>query len=229
MTRITSRRKLIISLLLIGALILLSPFVFNAGKANAASRPYQKKVRMLYFPNDKSHHYLYLDGGFKYKIKKCKSSNKGVAVVTKHKIYGQSYPVIKIKKSGSAKVKIVAKRKGSRKYKKYTTYVNALKYTNAFISFKVGSKEYADKFAKNFYYECFSGGVLDGTVQIKPAKDWTIKHISYFDDDAQEYFIPLSNGGRVNMIKHGSVDVVMYNKAYNLTQTFDNIIGYDFN
>lgn len=88
----------------------------------------------------------------------------------------KTYPVLKLRKSGTAKLTLTYK-SGSKRYN-YTVKVQVIKYQNPFKTFKIGNKNYASVYNKvNMYGATLRMPTLkNGTYKfaLKPNKNFTI-------------------------------------------------------
>lgn len=118
-----------------------------------------------------------LSNGKNMTILSFKSSNEKVikAWTTKND-YG-TYPILKLKKPGTAKLTLTYK-SGSKKYN-YTVKIQVIKYQNPFKTFKIGNKNYASVYNKvNMYGATLKMPTLKkGTYKfgLKTNKNFTIK------------------------------------------------------
>ena len=107
-----------------------------------------------------------------------KSSNEKVikAWTKKYDFDKKTYPVLKLRKSGTAKLTLTYK-SGSKRYN-YTVKVQVIKYQNPFKTFKIGNKNYASVYNKvNMYGATLRMPTLkNGTYKfaLKPNKNFTI-------------------------------------------------------
>ena len=196
----------VLSVIFIAALILTSAFVVTTRPVHAdGTMP--KKIKTFYYPGGGSMNNLYIIGG-KLQKKKSKIYNKKVLKFAKVKYDNFTEDVVRIKKAGKSKIKIKVKEAK----KPYSTTVIAYKYTNAFATFKIGGKEYKDKYKKGYTYKNeAAGATLTGKVEIKPAKGWTLKKIIYYDYASESGSKTIKNGDEVNAT-NGEIVVEMKHK-----------------
>ena len=204
-----------ITLIMAFALVLTGTVSFSTQSAIAAEdRPLSKKVSCIVFPG-KSLNKTVLNKEFTYDVDKCTSSNKKVAVI-KGK---SSKAYLLVKKKGKATITIYAKKDGTSEYKKYIVSVKTFNYTNPFKTYKIGKKDYKDKYNKKIHY---GAGAIKGKINIKAAKGWKLVRIEKMgthDDD----FVKVKNGSSVKIPQMGEVRVTMKHKASGNVVEFSNV------
>ena len=214
------RRKLAAFLAIVMVVSCFVVFVPQKTYADMDSVKYAKKITISTVSKE-----LYFDMSKEVKkIKKVDITSSKPSVI---KIDSSGFLVVK--KPGTTKLTIKVKDKKGKTYK-FKSNVKVVKYTNAFKSFKIGTKEIKSKFKKysGTYFE--SGQLKTGKIKITPNKGWKLKSIKYeaynYSEDKEPVHISkkIKNKAKINLNRGKGWDyyltVKMYNKKTGLTEVY---------
>ena len=190
MKRITKSKIALFSVLFVAVM---SVCIFPAKKVSAAEMDIPSKsgktICNMIADKQYTEYGIYIEDlrklphGKSMKVLSFKSNNTKVikAWAEKSDADKKTYPRLKLKKPGTAKLTLTYK-SGSKKYK-YTVTIKVIKYQNPFKTFKIGKKNYAYVFNKVNMY----GGtdkmpeLKNGTYnfEVKPNKNFSIKSAKF--------------------------------------------------
>ena len=141
------------------------------------------------------------------KISKVKSSNN--KVLRAKRVKGIKNPAGRVdydwveltaRKAGTVTVTFEAKVNGNKTYK-YKAKIKIVKYQNPFKSLEIGSKNYASMF-KRFEQTMWAQDgqdVLNGKLNIVPAKGWKISKIELRKGSYTNKYKKIKNGTKINL------------------------------